>query len=145
MTHSDLQLAREHLASREFTCVIRRGDREYTTRERGVKPLVRWLTEGTDLRGFSAADRVVGKATAYLYCLLGVKEVHAHVMSESAARVLEENGIAATQDKLVENIINRQGTGICPFEAAVWDIHDPQTALTAIRAKMAEMNISLNS
>ena len=143
MEHNDLAIARERLTAGEFTCVIRKGDREYTTRERGVKPLVRWLTEGTDLRGFSAADKVVGKATAYLYCLLGVKEVYAHVMSQSAARVLEENGIAASQGKLVENIINRQGTGICPFEAAVWEIQDPDSALTAIRDKMVQMNISL--
>ncbi len=143
MEHNDLTIARERLLDGGFTCVIRSGDREYTTCERGVKPLVRWLTEGTDLRGFSAADKVVGKATAYLYCLLGVKEVYAHVMSQSAARVLEENGIAASQGKLVENIINRQGTGICPFEAAVWEIQDPDSALTAIRDKMVQMNISL--
>lgn len=143
MEHNDLSIAQERLLSGEYTCVIRRGDREYTTRERGVKPLVRWLTESLDLKGFSAADKVVGKATAYLYCLLGVKEVYAQVMSVSAARVLKENGISASQDKLVENIINRQGTGICPFEAAVWDIHTPQEALIAIRAKMREMNITL--
>lgn len=143
MEYNDLAIAREHLLAGELTCVIRKGDREYTTQERGVKPLVRWLTEETDVRGFSAADKVVGKATAYLYCLLGVKEVHAHVMSESAARVLAENGIAASQDILVENIINRQGTGICPFEAAVWDIHRPADALTAIREKMTQMGIRL--
>lgn len=145
MEHNDLATAREHLTAGGYTCVIRRGETEYTTQERGVKPLVRWLTEDADLRGFSAADKVVGKATAYLYCLLGVKEVHAQVMSESAAWVLEENGIAASQDKKVANIINRQGTGICPFEAAVLEIHSPEAALTAIRAKMAEMHITLEA
>lgn len=143
MEHNDLSIARQHLTTGDYTCVIRRDDIEYTTQERGVKPLVRWLTEGTDLRGFSAADKVVGKATAYLYCLLEVKEVYAHVMSVSAAKVLAENGIAATQGKLVENIINRQGTGICPFEAAVLEIHSPREALTAIREKMQKMNITL--
>ena len=143
MEHNDLITARERLLTGEFTCVIRKDGREHTTRERGVKPLVRWLAEGTDLRGYSAADRVVGKATAYLYCLLGVHAVYAHVMSEAAARVLAENGIVPSYGKLVENIINRQGTGICPFEAAVWDIDTPEEALTAIRAKMREMNITI--
>jgi hypothetical protein len=143
MTQNDLSIAREHLNSGDYTCVIRKDDVEYTSLERGVKPLVRWLTEGTDLRGFSAADKVVGKATAYLYCLLGVKEVYAHVMSRAAAQALEENGITPSQGKLVDNIINRQGNGICPFEAAVWDIHTPEEALPAIRAKMEEMHISL--
>lgn len=143
MEHIDLQNAKNLLRQGGHTCVLCNGEVTFTTRERGVKPLVRWLTEGADLRGFSAADRVVGKATAYLYCLLGVKAVHSLVMSGAAAKVLEENGIAATQDKLVENIINRQGTGICPFEAAVWDIHDPGEALNAIRAKMEQMQIFL--
>ena len=53
------------------------------------------------------------------------------------------HGITAAQGKLVENIINRAGTGICPFEAAVLDIQTPEDALTAIRAKMQEMHIKL--
>lgn len=143
MAHMDLEQAKQLLQDSGFTCVLCKEGHTLTTTERGVKPLVRWLTEGTDLRGYSAADKVVGKATAYLYCLLGVKAVHSLVMSGAAAQVLEENGIAATQDKLVENIINRQGTGICPFEAAVWDITAPEDALKAIRNKMEQMQITL--
>ena len=139
----NLENAKKILKDGSFTCVLCKDSTTYTTTERGVKPLVRWLTEETNLQGFSAADKVVGKATAYLYCLLGVKAVHSQVMSGAAARVLEENGIAASQDLLVENIINRQGTGICPFEEAVWEIHDPQNALTAIRCKMEQMHITL--
>ncbi len=143
LSHSDWAQAKELLVTGQYTCVLKKGDTVHTTIERGVKPLVRWLTEGIDLRGFWAADKVVGKATAYLYCLLGVQAVHAHVMSESAARVLEKNGIEAAWDTLVPNIINRGGDGICPFEAAVLEIDTPDGALTVIRAKMQEMNIVL--
>lgn len=108
-----------------------------------MRPLVRLLTEGADTAGFSAADKVVGKATAFLYVLLGVKEVFAQVMSVSAAQVLEEHGIPARQDQLVSNIINRTKTGICPFEEAVLEIHEPEEALAAIRAKMVQMQIRL--
>ena len=139
----NLENAKKILKDGNFTCVLCKDGTTYTTTERGVKPLVRWLTEEPNLQGFSAADKVVGKATAYLYCLLDVKAVHSQVMSGAAARVLEENGIAASQDLLVENIINRQGTGICPFEEAVWEIHDPKNALTAIRCKMEQMHITL--
>jgi hypothetical protein len=140
---TDLQNARRILQEGGYTCVLCRGDEIHTSQARGVRPLVQWLTFGPNLQGFSAADKVVGKATAYLYCLLGVKAVHSLVMSGAAAEVLRENGIAVTQDTLVENIINRSGDGICPFEAAVWEIHTPEEALPAIRNKMAEMNISL--
>jgi hypothetical protein len=135
--------ARKTLTAGNFTCVLHKNDVFHTATERGVKPLVRWLTEGIDAKDFSAADKVVGRATAYLYVLLGVKEVWAGVMSEAAAEVLHRHGIAASQDKLVKNIINRAGTGICPFEEAVLEIHTPEEALAAIRAKMAQMNIAL--
>lgn len=138
-----MEQARKILTEGNYTCVLRKQDTIYTATERGVKPLVRWLTEELDVRGFSAADKVVGRATAYLYVLLGVREVWAAVMSEAAAEVLHRHGIAASQDKLVPNIINRAGTGICPFEEAVLNIQTPEEALTAIRQKMAQMNITL--
>ena len=72
--------------------------------------------------------------------LLGVKEVHARVMSHPAAQVLRSHHIQASADTFVEGIINRAGTGPCPFEDAVMAITDPQEALTAIRNKMVQMN-----
>ena len=140
---TDLQNAVRILTEGGYTCVLCRGSETVTNQARGVRPLVKWLTEGTDLRGYSAADKVVGKATAYLYCLLGVRAVYAHVMSGAAAQVLQDAGIETAWDTLVDNIINRAGDGICPFEAAVWEIHTPEEALPAIRNKMKEMNISL--
>lgn len=140
MNH-DLNRAIALLSEGNYTCVACHGDQTYTATFRGVKPLVNWLDDGVNLTGFSAADKVVGKATAYLYCLLGVRAVHAHIMSTPAMEVLRSYGIDAACDKEVPGIINRQGNGPCPFEAAVWDIHDPAAALEAIHHKQIEMNI----
>lgn len=135
----NLQKARRLLESGNFTCVVCRGDSVCTTSQRGVAPLLSWLDNGTDLSGFSAADRVVGRGAAFLYCLLGVTEVYARVMSLPAAEVLRSYGIAASADTFVDGIINREGTGPCPFEAAVMDIQDADEALTAIRNKRRQM------
>ena len=135
----DLKHARQILHTGDYTCAVCRGDTVYTTTERGVKPLLNWLDTGCDLTGFSAADRVVGRATAFLYCLLGVSGVYARVMSRPAAQVLESGGIAWEAGELVEGIINRRGTGPCPFESAVLEIQSPEIALAAIRDKMARM------
>lgn len=135
----NLNKARNLLESGNYTCVVCKEDTVYTTSQRGVAPLLNWLEEGTDLRGFSAADRVVGRGAAFLYCLLGVREVYARVMSRPAAEVLHSYGIPAEADTFVEGIINRSGTGPCPFEAAVMDIQDAETALTAIRKKRKQM------
>ncbi len=136
---TDLEIARSHLDSGNYTCVVCKDDTMYFATERGVKPLLNWLDSSLNIRGFSAADKVVGRATAFLYCLLGVTSVYANVMSRPAAQVLEENGITAHWGKLVDGIINRRGTGPCPFEAAVMDIRGSEEALAAIHRKMAQM------
>ena len=135
----NLLKARRLLDSGNYTCVVCKGDVLYTTAQRGVAPLLHWLDASTDLKGFSAADRVVGRGAAFLYCLLGVKEVHARVMSRPAAEVLQSYGILADADSFVEGIINRSGNGPCPFEAAVMDIQDAEKALIAIRDKRSQM------
>ena len=135
----DTEKARALLETGGFTCAVCKEDIFYTATERGVKPLLNWLDAGTDLTGFSAADKVVGRATAFLYVLLGVREVYAHVMSRPAAQVLEAHGISVQAAKLVEGIINRRGTGPCPFETAVMDITTAPEALSAIRQKLANM------
>lgn len=136
---TDLQKARELLDAGNFTCVVCCENQVYTATQRGVAPLLNWLDSGLDLTGFSAADRVVGRGAAFLYCLLGVREVYARVMSLPAAQVLQSYEIHAQADIFVEGIINRTGTGPCPFEAAVINIEDAQEALAAIREKRRQL------
>ncbi|MBQ7098203.1 MAG: APH(3') family aminoglycoside O-phosphotransferase [Oscillospiraceae bacterium] len=131
----DLNRARALLTEGSYTCVLCRGEIFHTATQRGVRPLVDWLDSGLDVRFFSAADKVVGRATAFLYVLLGVSAVHALVMSTPAREVLEANGITALCDREVPGIINRRGDGPCPFEETVLGITDPGEALIAIRRK----------
>lgn len=130
---TNLRKARDLLDAGNYTCVVCRGEIFYTATQRGVAPLLHWVETDLDLSGFSAADRVVGRGAAFLYCLLGVREVSARIMSRPAAEVLQSHGICAYADTFVDGIINRKGTGPCPFEAAVLEFQDPQEALTAIR------------
>lgn len=136
---NNLLKARSLLESGNHTCVVCKEDSVYTTSQRGVAPLLNWLDDGVDLKGYSAADRVVGRGAAFLYCLLGVNEVYAKVMSHPAAQVLRSHHIHASADTFVEGIINRAGTGPCPFEAAVMNIQDAEAALLAIRSKRRQM------
>lgn len=115
----------------------------YTSTLRGVSPLLEWLDAKTDMRGFSAADRVVGKAAAFLYVLLGAKAVYADVMSRPALEVLVKNGIGAEYGKLVDAIFNRTNTGYCPMEMAVWDIEDAALVPNALKKRLAELRAGI--
>ena len=136
---NDLQKAISLLKEENFTCVAVKGDALYTSCSRGVKPLLTLLQAGKTLEGYAAADKVVGKATAFLYCLLGAAQVHALVISRPALKVLEENGIAASYDVLVDFIENRQKNGPCPMDYAVRDVVDAKDAPAAILAALAKL------
>lgn len=122
----------------EYTCVFCKDDKTYTSTARGIRPLLDFL-ETTDLNGFSAADKVVGKGASFVYVLLGVESVYARVMSEGALEVLSRYEIHHSCDVLTENIINRAKTGICPMEEAVQNVSDPNSALQAVKIKLQNM------
>jgi len=133
---TDIEKAKQTLLSGGYTCVLCRDDDMHTSTLRGVKPLVQLVESGNDFSLFSAADKVIGKATAFLYVILGVKSVYASVISVPALEVLQKHKIEISYGKLTENIINRRGDGICPFEEAVLKFDAPEDAYRAICDKL---------
>lgn len=132
---TDLAKACRMLKDQRLTCALVLGDLVYISRERGVKPLLECYYEKKMPDGFSAADKVVGKAAAFLYVLLGVKEVYADVLSSPALAVFQMYGIKASYGQLADAIKNRAGTGFCPMETAVLSVTDPAEALEEIEKK----------
>ena len=128
------------LAEENLTCVLSDGNRLIKSRERGVKPLIGFIESGKSFKGFTAADKVVGKAAALLYALMGVSSLYASVLSEGALTVCKSFGISVEYGALAQNIINRRGDGFCPMEQAVADISDPQTAFNAVKEKLKNLS-----
>ncbi len=122
-----------------YTCHVIKEHEIYTSHHRGVKPLLDWLDEGTDLRGGIAADKVIGKAAAFLYVLLGVAYVYAGVISKPALDVFEKYGIECEYDTLVDAIENRTKTGFCPMERAVWDVKEPTDVPDLLKAALQKL------
>ena len=137
--HADTKKALKHLREGSFTCVLCRGEEMLTATARGVAPLLHFLDNCPCLQGFCAADKVVGAGAAYLYVLLGVREVFAEVISTPALEILTRYGVFADYAEHVPQIRNRDGTGFCPIEGAVADATDPQDALARIRHRLAEL------
>ena len=115
---------------------------EWTSQARGVKPLLDIIDGERDrFAGARSYDRIVGRAAAFLYAKIGVREVVAPVMSEGAEAILKRHGIKATGGQLVPAIRNRKGDGMCPMDTAVKDLADDQVeaAIAAIRATVAKL------
>ena len=137
--NEDLRRARQLLESGSYTCVLCCGQHTHTSTQRGVRPLLE-LPPQHDWHQFSAAAKVIGHATAFLYVSLGIRAVYAPVISESALQILKESGVDVFYDLSVPAIFNRSRTGFCPMETAVKDINDPSEALQAIRTTFAQLH-----
>jgi len=122
------------LKNEGYTLLLYNETEIITERARGVAPLVSLLDGKKNCASFSAVDKVVGKAAAFLYILLGIRRVFALTVSESALALLQGYGIAVGYEVCVPRIKNREGTSFCPMESAVLDENDPLSALAAIRA-----------
>lgn len=125
---ADLREAMRLLAGGGYTAVLVKGDDTVTSTQRGIRPLVDWLGEGKSFAGYSAADKIAGKAAALLYIKMGVKELYADVLSEPAQAALKKHGVAASFGCLTPEIKNRAGDGICPMDAAAAGIDSPDEA-----------------
>ncbi len=134
-----LSRLRGRLEREDLTCIVQKGDRILTSRRRGIRPLLEWIAQGEDLRGASAADKIVGKAAALLYVLMGVNEVFAGTLSESGLAVLTRKGIRVEYAVLTPHIVNRAGTGLCPMEETVLAVDDPAAAYAALREKAEQL------
>ena len=111
------QQAIETLHATHCSCVIANGSRLEQFHERGVKDLHHLLhNDKALLDGAFIADKVVGKGAAALMIAGGVKEVYADVMSCAALSLFQHHCLEVEYGLLVDNIINRTGTDICPVE-----------------------------
>ena len=136
---NDLQKARSILESGNHTCVLCKGDAVYISDKSGIAPMVGFISEGVDLKGFSVADKIVGKAAAMLFILAGIKNAYGEVMSIGGLEFLEQNGIGASYNVLTKKIINRSGTDICPMEKAVENISVPTEAFLSIKETIRKL------
>ena len=130
---------KELLARENLTLVLFNGEEYYTSRERGISPLLNFAESGKSFRGFAAADKIVGKAAAFLYAGMGISALYAEVITREAVKICERNNIAVEYGVLTDNIVNRAGNGICPMEEAVRRASEPENAKSAVRNKLREL------
>lgn len=116
------------------SCVIESSNGEILTlHERGVSDLYRLLTQDSEaLNGSLIADKVVGKGAAALMILGKVRALYAVVISKPALELLNAHTIEVHYNQIVENIINRTATDICPIERRCLKCLTPEECLKEI-------------
>ena len=137
---TDLEKAKAMLESGDYgNCVLYSNGMIHTSKARGISPMLEFISSGLDIKGFSAADTIVGKAAALLFAYAKIKEVYANVMSKSAVDVFKRFEIRYVYGELTENIQNRDKTDLCPMEIAVQTIEEPADAVEVIKIVLAHL------
>ena len=132
----DFQKAKEEYNSGKYTLVICKDEDIIKSDVTGIRPVMTLIDSKKDYKGYSVADKIVGRAAAFLYTLLQVKNLYGETMSKGAVEILKNAGIYYEYKTLTDYIENRQKTGMCPMDEAVKDIDNPKDAYEAIRNKI---------
>ena len=110
----------------------------YCSKENGIKPVLFKLNENKAyFKDLDVADKIVGKASAMLLTLSGVRSVYALTLSRAGQEIFEKYDIPYRYDVLTDHIVNRTGDGMCPMEMTVKDINDLNEAYESLRRKLA--------
>jgi zinc transport system ATP-binding protein len=83
---------------------------------------------GLNPGGLSLRDKVAGKAAALLIVRLGIRRVHADILSRLGKQVFEAHQVEHTWDQLVDRIA-------CQTETVLAGIDDPLEAYAWIRQR----------
>lgn len=135
-----IELAKKELMDNDYTCVIvQRKDVIMTSVDRGVKPLIIYYETKKDMYISPVlADKVIGRAAALLAVLCGITAIYTTVISEEAKKVLDDNGIPVTYERIVPFIINRKGDGRCPMEELSAGVNQPVEMYKKIKNWLAD-------
>lgn len=112
---------KEVLIKEELTCVLAEENGIILrSKEKGVMPLYNFIQrEGVSESSLLMADKIVGKAAAYLALYAGVKYLYTHKISKGGLYILQRHGVEVSYDKVVPYIYNRMKTGQCPMESGL--------------------------
>ncbi|MEW6047495.1 MAG: ECF transporter S component [Bacillota bacterium] len=136
-THSDLEHAIAVLRETGASFVLVRGGEVITRGEgHGVRPLLAELDRLGPARtsGAALADKVVGRAAVMAALWAGIRAFHGEFVSQAAVAELEKRGLPYSYGVLIPQVLNQRGDALCPFEAAVSGIENPEEAMRALRA-----------
>ncbi|MBR2967312.1 MAG: DUF1893 domain-containing protein [Clostridia bacterium] len=138
---NDIDQAKLYLR-KGFRCAVINGNSVFVSEKRGIAPLLDMLDSGMDFCGGVAADKIVGKAAAFVYAKAGISSLYAQVLSKAAIPFLEVFDIKYEYQTLADGIRNRKGDGLCPMESAIKEVFNLDEGLAKLRETVRALQSS---
>jgi hypothetical protein len=137
MEKQDLTLAKKRLLKEKSLtlAIAKNGEIILESSSHGISGFLEAVEKlGDMLNGASVADKVVGKAIALLCVYAKVRMVYAATLSKEAKKFFEKYGVYHEWEELVENILDFNKAGVCPFEKLATEISNPNKAYKRLKA-----------
>lgn len=127
---NDLKIAKNWLEKNDLSLVIvKNGNIVFETKEKKILGFIDAIEKmGNDINGSSIADKVIGKAVAFLCIYKEVHSVYAKILSEKAKHLFEQWNIIFEYGSLVKEILNTNQNNVCPFELKAKNLNNPKKA-----------------
>lgn len=135
-TNKDIIKAKKILPGHSL--VLCKNEELIISDKKGISAIADFIISKKSLCGFSAADKVIGKAAAILFIKAEIKEVFAETLSVAGKEILEKHNIAVSYNTLTENISNFNKTDICPMEKLVSKTFDIEIGTDLLLKKLNE-------
>ncbi len=132
---TDLDLAKQIFQAGGVSFVLVHDGRELARGTRdGIGELLAAVDRlGTQTRGASLADKIVGKAVAMVAAHAGLAAVYSPLASTAGQQVLAECQIVLQAGQLVPLILNKRNDGPCPMERLTLPLVQPEDAVAALK------------
>ncbi len=86
------------------------------------------------MTGAVLADRILGRSAVLVAVWARIRACHGETISEGALQEVQRQGLAFSYGQRVPLILNRSGTGMCPFEAAIRNVVHAGDAVVKLQA-----------
>lgn len=135
------QLDNYELENTDYTCMVKCNEEiVFTSKEKGVKPLLDYIEEEYNYTNITIIDKIIGKGAMCLAVKCKAKKVITPIISKKALDIANMYNVEVEYNEIVPEIINRTGTGPCPIENAVSSINNIEEAYDVIIKKLEELS-----
>lgn len=139
--HPELEKAMTAVKNEGCTCALTLGNVIFKSKDKSVQPLLDWMNSGNNYMGYMLADKIVGKAAAFIMIAMGIREIYAQVISEPAKALLEKEHVVVNADLVVPEILDKDKAEKDPLERAVESYENAAEALMPIELALIRLNL----
>lgn len=137
----DIGLARKVMLSENYSYVIiKDGKILKFNRETGIKPVLSIIDEmGDDLEGTVVGERIIGKASAFLWRYSKIRGVYSPQATKTAIAILIIGGIPCQADEMIPFIAENNYDNSYFYEEMLQNIESPEEAYKILKENVIKV------